>query len=98
MTGTNFFLSSVTNGVVGVDGVVISINVFLFEEGELLIVTSLVDTQETGKLLHEILLLEEREGFLVFNLFSEELQEGKSELVVLESFNVVTVLSASSGK
>lgn len=43
VTGTNFFFSSVVSGEVGVNSVFISIDVFLFKENELVVVTRLVD-------------------------------------------------------
>lgn len=43
VSGTNFFFSSVVSGEVGFNSVIISIDVFLFEENELVVVTRLVD-------------------------------------------------------
>lgn len=40
----------------------------------------------------------EVEGFLVGDLFSKELNQRKSDLVVLEGFNEVVVLLASLGE
>lgn len=43
VSGTNFFFSSVVSNKIRVNSVFISIDVFLFEENELVVVTRLVD-------------------------------------------------------
>jgi hypothetical protein len=71
------------------------VNVLLLELNKFIVVTSLVDLEERVELVHEGLALSEIEGFLSLDLSSEESDELEGNLVVLETFNVVTVLSAS---
>lgn len=98
VTSTDFFIRSVVDGLIGIDGVVISINVLLFEFNELFISTSLVEGNEKSELLHEGLSLGQGEVFLVGNLLSNESDELEGELILLKTFNVVTVLGTSSGE
>lgn len=96
VTSTDFVSSSVVNGFIGIDGVVIGVNVLLFELSKLFVSTSLVERNEKSELLHEGLSLGQGEVFLVGNLVSNESEELKGELILLKTFNVVTVLGASS--
>lgn len=98
VTSTDFVRSSVLNGFIGIDGVVIGVNVLLFELSKFFVSTSLVERNEKSELLHEGLSLGQGEVFLVGNLVSNESEELKSELILLKTFNVVTVLGTSSAE
>jgi len=72
-----------------------AVDVLFLEFNKFIVVTSLVDLEERAELSHEGLALSEIEGFLSLDLDSEESDELEGNLVVLETFNVVTVLSTS---
>lgn len=72
-----------------------TVDVLFLEFNKFIVVTSLVDLEERIKLIHESFALSKIEGFLSLNLLSEESDELEGNLVVLETFYVVTILSAS---
>jgi hypothetical protein len=80
---------------VGFNVVFRRINVLFLEFNKFIVVSSLVDLEEGVELVHERLALSEIEGFLSLDLDSEESNKLQSNLVVLETFNVVVVLSTT---
>lgn len=98
VTSTDFISRSVVNGLIGVNSVVIGINVFLLKLEKSFVRTILVDVNELSESLHEGLLLDQREVFLVLDLLGEEIDELEGNLIVLKTFNVVIVLGTSSGE
>lgn len=95
MSDTNFFIRSGSNIGIDIDFVVFSD--LLFELNEFREVATSVDSQEGSEVLHEHLSLSQESSFriVVGKLFSQEFNERKSDLVVLDRFNVLVVLSAT---
>lgn len=95
MTRANFIRRTSLDFSVGFYIVLRSINILFLELDKFSVVSSLVDLEERVELVHEGLTLSEIEGFLSLNLSSEESNKFQSNLVILESFNVVIVLRAT---
>jgi hypothetical protein len=92
---TNFVRRTSLDFSVGFDIIFRRINVLFLEFNKFSVVSSLVDLEERVELMHEGLALSEIEGFLSLNLNSEESNKFQCNLVVLESFNIVVVLSTT---
>jgi hypothetical protein len=95
VTSADFIRRTSLDISVGLNAVLASIDVLFLEFNKFIVVTSLVDLEERVELVHEGLALSEIEGFLSLDLNSEESDKFQSNLVVLEAFNVVIVLSAT---
>jgi hypothetical protein len=95
VTRSNFIRRTSLDFSVSLNIIFRTVDVLLLEFNKFIVVTSLVNLEERVEFSHEGFALSKIEGFLSLDLNSEESHELEGNLVVLETFNVVTVLRAS---
>jgi len=93
VTSSNLFISSSLGGVINIDLVVSSY--LLFKFGELSKASRLINWEEKFKAFQEFFLLNHIKVVLIGDLSSKEVNKLQSKLVVLESLNEISILSAT---